>query len=405
MRPLATTPAGVEICALAVFLGVRAVNLLQLAVALPTALHRTTSPVLFVAVLTGYLAESTVLAVVAVRSRGYRNPMWAWTDSTVAVTVLVLQPAFTTRSDATGSWTAWGFALTLGTAAGDAIALRRRRDVALAVTFLAGAYLGAAFPAAVGDSARVTVVSNTFAYAGFAVLTRLLVGYLRRLGRAAEDAREAAAAAAAETARLRHLHAQRLLLHDNIGVLRLLSGPDLPPEVAEPLRRQARDLANRVRRFLDDLHAGPASDPAGHRDIEPDGDVDLVRVVGAAVEGFGDLPLELSLDLAAGVRIGRPAAAALTGALATLLANVRLHAAAAQVVVHGDADGIAGWWEVTVHDDGRGFDPAATPHGFGLREQVIAALAAHDVTTRIDSVPGDGTNVTLRGPWAWARTA
>jgi hypothetical protein len=50
---LPSTSAGVEICALTVFLGVRLVNLGQLTVSLPTALRHTTSPVLFAAVLAG----------------------------------------------------------------------------------------------------------------------------------------------------------------------------------------------------------------------------------------------------------------------------------------------------------------------------------------------------------------
>ncbi|WP_194904117.1 hypothetical protein [Catenulispora rubra] len=390
-----TTPAGVEICALAFFLGVRAVALLQLAVALPTALRDTTSPTLFIALLTGYAAESAVLATATVRARCYRSRAWGWADAVVAVAVLLAQPAFITRADATGSWTAWGFALTLDSAAGAAIVFRRRREVVAAVAPLSGVYLATMFPVAIGASARITVVSNTFAYVGFAVLARLLVGYLRRLALDAEIARDAAAAGAAQGARLRHLQAQRLLLHDNIGLLRLLAQPDLPPELAGPLRGQALELANRVRRFLDDLHTEPAPrPPAG-----PGGPVPLTDAVYAAVDGFGDLPLELSVDLAADVHVVPAAAAALTGALATLLANVRLHADARLVVVHADADELAGWWEVTVHDDGRGFDPAVTPLGFGLREQVTGVLTRHDVSTLIGSEPGDGTSVTLRGPW------
>lgn len=422
-RGLATTPAGVEICALAVFLGVRAVGLAQLGVALPTALRRATWTGLFVAVLAGYLAESAVLAALTVRARRYRDARLGVADTAVAAAVLLLQPAFTERADSTGSWTAWGFALTLGSAAGAAIVFRRRRAAAAAVAVLAGSYLAGALPAADGSQMRTTVLSNALAYAGFAVLTRLLVGYLRRLGADAEQAREAAAAAAAEAARLREVDNQRLLLHDNVGVLRLLARPDLPPELADPLRRQAAELANRVRLFLDDA-ADPA-DAAGaagavRRPAPPEhpagtgtgggtgtvGDggtgpaaVALTEVVRRAARDFGDLPLELSTDLADGVLLPRAAADALGPALRTLLANVRLHAAADLVVLHGDADEAEHEWEITVRDDGRGFDPAATPRGFGLRVQVEQALSAYGIATHVASVPGDGTSVTLRGPW------
>jgi hypothetical protein len=92
---------------------------------------------------------------------------------------------------------------------------------------------------------RTTVVSNAFAYVGFSVLTRFLVGYLRRLGADAD---------------------------------------------------------------------------------------------------FGDLPLEISVDLVTGVVLAPVTADALQRALATLLANVRLHAGASSVVVHGDADQAQGMW-------------------------------------------------------------
>jgi signal transduction histidine kinase len=373
-----------------VFLGVRAVGLAQLAVALPTALRHATSVPLFLAVLAAYLAESALLATVTVRARRYRDARLGWLDTAVATLVLLLQPAFTARADSTGSWTAWGFALTLGSAAGAAIVFVRRRETVLAVGVLAGCYLVAGLPAADGAQMRTTMVSNALAYVGFAVLTRLLVGYLRRLGADAERAREAAA----EAARLVEVERQRLLLHDNIGVLRLLARADLPAELGDPLRKQAVELANRVRLFLDDAAGALRQAP------QPDDAVTLPEVVRRVALDFGDLPLELSTDLATGVLLTRAAAETLGRALSTLLANVRLHAAAEVVVLHGDADQAEREWEVTVRDDGRGFDPAATPPGFGLRVQVRQALAEHDISTHVHSVPGDGTSVTLRGPWS-----
>jgi len=133
---LPTTPAGVEKCAVMVFLGVRAVNLLQLAVTLPSALGHTTRPVLFTAALMGFTAESVLIAVATMRAGEYRDRRWGWADTAVAVLVLLVQPAFTTADDVTGDWTAWGFACTLSTATGAAIVFVRRREVSLAVTIL-----------------------------------------------------------------------------------------------------------------------------------------------------------------------------------------------------------------------------------------------------------------------------
>ncbi|WP_067798795.1 ATP-binding protein [Actinomadura formosensis] len=390
-RPaLPTTPAGVELCAVAVFAGVRAVNLAQFAVASPVALRHATSPVLLLVVLGGYLAESVAVGAVVVGARAYRDRRWGWADTVTAGAVLLAQPLFTAASDRTGSWTAWGFACTLSSAVGAAVVFTRRRHIAAAVAVLAGCYLAATLPGA-ADGAAATALGNAFAYAGFAVLARLLIGYLRRLAGDVERAREEAARAAAEAARLRERERQRLLLHDNISVLRLFAGGGVPEELDGPLRAQAMALANRVRAFLDD----PAADPPVDADA---GDPPLVSVLRAAVGDYRDLPVEASVDLAGGVRLPEPAAGAVRAAVGTLLANVRVHADASNVVVHADADPAEGEWEVTVADDGRGFDPAATPRGFGLRVQVEQALAAHGIAVHVHSVPGDGTRVTLRGP-------
>ncbi|TYB47937.1 sensor histidine kinase [Actinomadura chibensis] len=387
---LPTTPAGVELCAVAVFAGVRVVNLAQFAVASPVALREATAPVLLLAVLGGYLAESAAIGAVVVRARAYRDRRWGWADTVTAGAVLLAQPLFTAAPDRTGSWTAWGFACTLSTAVGAAVVFTRRRHVAAAVAVLAGCYLAATLPGAAEGSAA-TALGNAFAYAGFAVLARLLVGYLRRLAGDAERARAEAARAAAEAARLRERERQQRLLHDNVSVLRLFAGGGVPEELDGPLRERAAALANRVRAFLGD----PAGDPAaGAGEPAPS----LVSVLRAAVGDYRDLPVETSLDLADGVPLPEPAAGAVRAAVGTLLANVRMHAGASHVVVHADADPAGGEWEVTVADDGRGFDPAATPRGFGLRVQVERALAAHGIAARVDSVPGDGTRVTLRGP-------
>jgi signal transduction histidine kinase len=388
----------VEICALTVFLGVRAVNLGQLALSLPDALRHTTSPGLFLGVLACYLLESVLLGVAAVRAGAYRDPRWGVLDVGTAVLVLLVQPAFVPAGDIVGSWTAWGFACTLGSAYGAAVVFRRRRATALAVLALSCGYLLGGYSVATA-SERAAVLANAFSYAGFAVLARLMVGYLRRLGASAEEARRLAA----ETARQAELERQRVLLHDNISVLRLLSRTDLPPDLAEPLQAQATALANKVRAFLDDARVSgwarvAQEAPEGGPGADDRPERELVAVIRAAAEGFWDLRLALNLDLAQGTALDGPAAAAVEAAVATLLHNARLHAAAESVVVHADVDEAAGEWEVTVRDDGRGFDPGATPLGFGLRFQVRDTLARHGIRTDLRSRPGDGTTVTLSGP-------
>lgn len=72
------------------------------------------------------------------------------------------------------------------------------------------------------------------------------------------------------------------------------------------------------------------------------------------------------------------------------LANVRKHAAASEVEAElaYRADAVA----LTVHDDGRGFDPSAPRDGFGLdgmQARVREAGGEFELTT----APGDGTRL------------
>ncbi|MGR6997403.1 hypothetical protein ACU686_03655 [Yinghuangia aomiensis] len=105
----------------------------------------------------------------------------------------------------------------------------------------------------------------------------------------------------------------RTHVHDQIGVLRLLSARDLDPELERMLRSQAAAMANRGRRFLeeDPLIAAQAlrggKNAAASRDRGP---VALTAVVVAAVDDFADLPLEVTLDLAEGAFLPAPAARA-----------------------------------------------------------------------------------------------
>jgi signal transduction histidine kinase len=127
--------------------------------------------------------------------------------------------------------------------------------------------------------------------------------------------------------------------------------------------------------------------------------------VDEACEGFSDLGVRVSTDLLDDTTVDRACAAALVAALRTVLHNVRRHADATCVVVHGDVAPPSGAapddggrrWTISVGDDGRGFDVDRTPFGVGLGSQVVDQLALHDVETSIRSVPGQGTRVELSG--------
>ncbi|WP_153506217.1 sensor histidine kinase [Cumulibacter manganitolerans] len=186
----------------------------------------------------------------------------------------------------------------------------------------------------------------------------------------------AAAAVANERA------AQRVLLHDTSGLLAMLANTT-DPALIDILRERARSMSREMRDALYDAtsHAKPAKS--------------LPEVLSGVAREFNDLPIEQNTLMAKNVQLTSESAGTIWSALRTILDNVRTHAHASLVTVHASAD--RGRWEVSVRDDGVGFDPDTTPKGFGLTDQVEAQCALVGITTRIDSAPGEGTVVVLRG--------
>jgi signal transduction histidine kinase len=134
----------------------------------------------------------------------------------------------------------------------------------------------------------------------------------------------------------------------------------------------------------------PGEDPA---DVAPAST--LEQVVLSAVTGFGHLPLEIRTALGRTIRINPLDATILRSAIISLLYNVQFHARAREVVVHTDCD--ASVWEVSICDDGIGFDPESTHFGFGLQNQVLDATRRAGMSVEIVSRPGEGTCVYIRG--------
>lgn len=381
---LPTTLAGAEIALLIGFIGLRVTDVVQLAVSLPTGLQRSTAPAIDSGFALVYLFQSATIITALVRARRYVSRTWVTIDVATVVVVLLGQFLFTAPGERVGTWTAWGYSVSVCAALGAGIGLKRRRDILIAAVLLAGAYLVVSLPAADQHGEAGTAWSNAVAYFAFAFFTRALASFLRRLGREADAARNAAEAAGREAERDR----QRRLLHDHETVMRLLADPHPDPLIAQLVRRQAAAGANRVRSFL----SGPSQTEvtAKVRDLAR-----LADIVQHVAADFADLPVDLAVDLVGDVVVDAAIAEALADALTTLLHNVRVHARATNVVIHADAVGPQ--WEVTVRDDGVGFDPSRTPLGFGLREQVIGNLDRHGVSSRVESVPGEGTAVTLTG--------
>jgi signal transduction histidine kinase len=185
-------------------------------------------------------------------------------------------------------------------------------------------------------------------------------------------------------------------LHDDLGAS--LTGLALQIEAAqrrghaeagqlEGLAGETRSLAHELRELA--WTTNPRCDNTGS----------LVAFIGELTERFCQAAgLECRLDLPAGESSGEVAARVRHELLAVVkesLANVAKHAGAHKVTV-----GLAmndGQLNLTVKDDGRGFDPARASAGSGLqnlRERVQQVGGALTVATK----PGVGTTVTTTVP-------
>lgn len=343
-----------------------------------------------------YVALWTVAAVVAVLGAALvavrRRPLATFlvgADVAVAVVLLVVAGGTVPVEHRIGSWVGWtaGYAMTVACSAGT---LRSLRGWLLAVGAIVAGYLVYVGPLAAGP-ALPTVVADALGYVVLAGTVRLIVWYLRRISLIADRAQ----AEVARLARLEEEHRAQLAMHDATTVMQLLADPTLPAGLRTQLQTQAVAEVRRMRSYLR-RETGPTLPPAGAAQVP----TSLGDVVVQACDGFSDLAPLVRTDLVIGVEVGAARATALVGALRTVLHNVRRHARATTVVVHGDAepDGAgATRWTITVSDDGCGFDVARTTWGVGLRTQVVDELALHDVEVRLASEPGRGTRVELSG--------
>ncbi|MGH2674440.1 MAG: sensor histidine kinase, partial [Actinomycetota bacterium] len=105
------------------------------------------------------------------------------------------------------------------------------------------------------------------------------------------------------------------------------------------------------------------------------------------------MPVEVESD---GVgRYPQEAEAAAYFCVLEALQNVAKYAEASRVTLRLRAED--GNLVFAVEDDGRGFDPATTPHGAGL-QNMADRLEALDGSVEVRSTPGQGTTVTGRIP-------
>ena len=374
---LPTTESGARFCVLIGLFGMRAAAAVSIALSATGGLA--VSPHRPLYLLAGALAvgDCVVHCLRILHTGRAPGPAWLISGTVIAAGVLLAAPLILPWSGHRGAWLDWPpqFALLIGFNA--AVIARTRRGCAVVPLLLAVTFVTVSVPPSPGYLA--TTATTVLTLLGVPFVTRTVTEGLLDLGREADQAHTAAADAARESVRARH----RLLLRDAAGLLRMLSSDSMTPAVRALLDEQVAAEIGRIRNLLSDT---PADVRVGS----------LVAVIVKACGPYADLPLELSLDLAAGVDLTDGMAAAAADTIAHALEDVRRYAAPQLVVVHASASG-DGAWELSIRDDGVGIDRSEAWRSCGL----ATTLAGHNVTLTVRSVPADGTVVLVTAPAAY----
>ncbi|MGB6453213.1 MAG: ATP-binding protein [Streptosporangiaceae bacterium] len=218
------------------------------------------------------------------------------------------------------------------------------------------------------------------------ILTALVMIIVLRAERSAvrafTDLEDAQAAAMLAAARRADERAQLRMVHNGpltILTMALHSGAQRPSAI---VRQRAAEALDALRGMAAATDTGAAATRLDER---------LATVV-AWYE-----VLEVAVDLQVCL-VPADIADAFAGAVAEALENVVRYAGTRHAaVVLRDEAGIV---QITVADQGRGFEPALVSGlGFGLREDLAGRMAAARGSSAVHSVPGGGTRVHLE----WAR--
>lgn len=354
----------------------RAVALIQFLGTSPLVFHYSKRPWLDLLVFVVVIGQSALLTNSLVRrNAGPTRPM-AIQDLVVTTGGLVAISAFAGTAETSGLWPTWGLGIALHTAAVIGTAFPVRATFVAAV--LPVGWILAHAGQLRGLDGAVTLATDSFGLLATAALAAQIAGRARANAQGADCER----LLAAESARRDEFQRHRLLLHDQASLLNVLSTGHLPSALQCLAQAQAKVAVNTIRAFIDNPRERPADGPSSLDDLVHD-----------VIQDFVDLPIVAVTSLAAAERISSGQAPAVRAALRTTLHNIRNHADAHQVVVHADHPSGTDTWELSIRDDGCGFDPSVTPLGFGLRVQVIDELERVGVTAQIHSTVGEGTHV------------
>jgi signal transduction histidine kinase len=255
----------------------------------------------------------------------------------------------------------------------------------------------------VWDSPHVLTIEQTLVVLATVALAGVAAWLMRAAARHAdEDADQLSRRLASQDAALAAEEAERRAansVHDDVlSVLRAVAtdGQPLPPSVLAAKAQLAQSAL--ARQVLADSRGFTGLGPALRR-----------RAIGSAPDLAVACRIDGDLDVPAA------AAEAISGAVGEALRNVAEYAGVRDVTITA-RDHEPGGIEVTVRDNGAGFDPAHVgPASTGLRNSIRRRMADAGGTATVTSLPGAGTTVVLSwkpreqaptgpaDPLSWAR--
>lgn len=372
---LATTRPGVELVFVWAFIGIRAFDLLQAAIAITAgSLRRSTEPPLDVGLLIAVACESLVLGWWLLRRRSLLPFRWPMTgDVALSVCVIALVPLYVAPAARINTWTMWSYAVTLSTVVLLAAGLDHALPVFAGAGALAVSYAAVtALPASDTAAARMTAIVNALAYLGFALLAFVVARFIRNLAIAADSARQRVAELEQERS--------RAIVHQMLSFLQLDRFAAASEGDRALMVAQARAKHRQMRSFVDGTG----------------GSADLRACVDGILELHPALGVRPVVQIEPPLRLRAAALDQLALALDTALVNAEQHApgACVTVEVRSEADHVL----VLVRDDGPGFDSQEQPVRFGIGHILGDQLREIGGRGEVRSVRGEGTQVRIMVP-------
>jgi signal transduction histidine kinase len=357
---------------LAAVLAWRTTGLVTGAASLIAGRSRFRSRPLAVAQLAIGVAESVWYARRVLSAERWVDRPAAHVDATTAAALLVLGQFNLSPADRQTwiNWAPWSFAA--NSMSTQAMGLRSAAQGRLSAAAIVATF--AAQNPRVGDA-----VANSTALAGFFGGSRLFADQIRGGAVRLEQARTEAVVEGRHLAQERERSVQLRLLHDHaLQTLETIASgrfTDLDSVLARA-RVESRKLSDELSERV-----------AANRSIAE-------RLSGLADEHTATgLVIDLDCPALPSVPVGL--ANALYGATTEALTNVRKHAGIDRATVA--VRSAPGEVIVTITDQGVGFDVTTADRGFGMGESISRRMRDAGGTASVESAPGGGTRVILRG--------